>query len=204
MKSANNVYSPLKTALYHDIVPKLGGVDFLRKFIEEHDSIYGKLLQLYYQWHELRKKTDKSLVNFVKMIETQYDNPLSEQYHTLSLAGQLAASITRTNIRNTYSRYVVNSIEDNSAEVNGEKVDFLGLSKKFIQIDSFYKLWKTILKSKRIAMLNESFDYADQSLSIHLLLIMAFMSHLIKNKPVFIMVKIVPKNKKRFIKRFWF
>ncbi|TFF86810.1 MAG: hypothetical protein EU551_00490 [Promethearchaeota archaeon] len=193
----------LKAALLHDVIPKLGGIEFLEEYLNENNTIWGNLLHLHYQWHKLREKSDISLVKFVKKIEKEHDKTLSEYYYKLSLADQLAASLTRTNIRQTYSRYVINTDKGNSI-VKGEKIDFLGLSNQLINIESVFKLWKNIIKSRELAMLNEALYYGDQPLSTHLLLTMAFMSHLIRGKPAFVISNITPKNQKKFIEKYWY
>jgi hypothetical protein len=98
---------------------------------------------------------------------------------------------------------VVNNEKGNSI-VKGEKIDFLDLSNQIIGIESVFKLWKSIIRSRELAMLNEALDCGDQPLSTHLLLTMAFMSHLIRGKPAFIIAKITPKNQKKFIEKYWY
>ena len=155
------------------------------------------LLKLHYDWHELKKHQDIKLVDFVKEIEKNFDKQIATYYYKLSLADQLAASITRIHIKPTFSRYTI------KYDLN-DKFDFLSLSQRLINLDSVFKLWKIVINSPELNLLNESLEYGDQPLSTHLLLTMAFGSHFIRNKKAYILVKIFPQKLNSFIQGFWY
>lgn len=60
------------------------------------------------------------------------------------------------------------------------------------------------MKSPELGSLNEALAYGDQPLSTHLLLTLNFGAHLIRNKTAYIVAKVVPQSKKKFVKGFWY
>jgi len=46
--------------------------------------------------------------------------------------------------------------------------------------------------------------YGDQPLSTHLILSLNYGAHLIRGKPAYIVAKVVPHSKKKFLKGFWY
>ncbi|MHA1132620.1 MAG: hypothetical protein ACTSQQ_17675 [Candidatus Helarchaeota archaeon] len=80
-----------------------------------------------------------------------------------------------------------------------ERIDYLKFSREFLLIESPFKLWKAILKSPELALLNESLRYGDQPLSTHLILTLNFITHLIHGRPAYIVTKLVPTSEKKFI-----
>lgn len=105
--------------------------------------------------------------------------------------------MTRVKRVPTYSRYLVGHNINN-------KVDLLGLSRSLLTIESPYTLWKRILNSPELASLNEALAYGDQPLSTHLTLSLNFGAHLIRGKAAYIVAKVVPHSKKKFLKGFWY
>ncbi|MHA1131029.1 MAG: hypothetical protein ACTSQI_10475 [Candidatus Helarchaeota archaeon] len=63
---------------------------------------------------------------------------------------------------------------------------------------------KLIVKSPELASLNETLADGDQPLSTYLILSPNFGAHLFRDKPAYIVAKVVPHSKKQFMKRFWY
>jgi hypothetical protein len=187
----------LKAALLHDLIPKVGGIEFLNDYYETTHNLSTLLLKLHYEWHELRQTTIIRLNEFLRKIEAEYGSKIAAYYYKLALADQLAASMTRIKRVPTFSRYVI-------GHKFTEKVDLLGLTQSLLPLESPFKLWKFILKSPELAQLNESLAYGDQPLSTHLLLTLNFGSHLIRHKTAYVVVKLVPNDEKKFVQGFWY
>ncbi|MHA1649350.1 MAG: hypothetical protein ACTSYB_04070 [Candidatus Helarchaeota archaeon] len=187
----------LKAALLHDIVPKLGGITYLSENYEANPTLEGLLLKLHYEWHELRQKQTIKLKQFLDSIKNRYTTTVASYYYKLALADQLAASMTRIKRIPTFSRYLI-------THDFTKKIDLLKLSESLLSIDSPFKLWKLILQSPELTLLNESFYYGDQPLSTHLLLTLCFGVHLLRDKVPYVLARLVPHNKKKFIQGFWY
>ncbi|NVM55061.1 MAG: hypothetical protein HWN66_15250, partial [Candidatus Helarchaeota archaeon] len=187
----------LKAALLHDLIPKVGGIDFLNEYYDTERNLSCLLLKLHYNWHELRESTTITLREFLQRIKDRYDVRLASLYYRLALADQLAASMTRVKRVPTYSRYLI-------GHDMTEKIDLLGITQSLLPIESPFKLWKIILKSPELAMLNEALTYGDQPLSTHLLLTLNFGAYLIRHKVAYIIARLFPKSEKKFIDNFWY
>lgn len=137
------------------------------------------------------------MAEFLRRIKTNYNDEVSRFYYKLALADQLAASMTRVKRIPTFSRYLV-------GHDLREKIDLLRLTESLLPIESPFNLWKTVLKSRELAMLNESLIYGDQPLVTHLLLTLNFGTYLIRNKTAYVVGKVVPQSEKRFIQGFWY
>ena len=105
--------------------------------------------------------------------------------------------ITRVKVYPTYSRYIIGYDID-------DKVDYLDLSNSLLEIDSVFTLWKKIIDSRTLSMLNESFEYGDQPLSTHFLLSLAFVSYIISNTRGFIIAEITLDDEKPFLDQYWY
>jgi len=187
----------LKAAVLHDLIPKVGGIEFLNTYYETTHNLSALLLKLHYEWHELRQSSIISLNEFLRKIEALYGSKVAAYYYKLALADQLAASMTRIKRVPTFSRYVI-------GHKFSEKINLLGLTESLLPLESPFKLWKAILKSHELMQLNESLAYGDQWLSTHLLLTLNFGSYLIRNKTAYLMVKLVPRDEKKFLQEFWY
>ncbi len=187
----------LKAVLLHDLVPKVGGTEFLKEYNNTNQNLSGVLLTLHHHWHELRGAKTISLREFLQLVREQYGNRVATLYYKLALSDQLAASITRVRRIPTYSRYL-------AGHAMTEKINLLELPQSLLPIESPFKLWKLVMKSPELSILNESLKYGDQPLSTHLLLTLNFGAHLIRNKLAYIMARIVPRSEKKFIERFWY
>jgi hypothetical protein len=186
----------LKAALLHDIIPKIGGIDLLRDFLEKEENLSMILLKLHYDWHEIRKHEELKVSEFLEMIEKSYNKKIASFYNIIAVADQLAASLTRTNTVRTFSRYVAGHVAE-------DRFDFLTFSRSLLELKDLYTLWKKMIYSKKLAKLNESFEYGDQPLSTHLLLTMGFTTYLIRKKTAYIIAKIRPRNGKKFEQHYW-
>jgi len=105
--------------------------------------------------------------------------------------------MTRVKRVPTFSRYLI-------GHNLTQRINLYGLSQSLLTIESPFKLWKQILKSPELALLNESLAYGDQPLSTHLLLTLTFGGYLVRNKTAYIVAKVVPANEKQFIQGFWY
>ncbi len=187
----------LKATLLHDLIPKVGGIGFLQKDYDTTHSLSALLLKLHYEWHELRENTTIRLTEFLQRIEGEYGSTVARYYYKLSLADQLAASMTRIKKIPTFSRYLI-------GHDLTKKIDLLQLTQSLLAIESPFHLWKSILKSPELALLNESLAYGDQPLSTHLLLTLNFGSYLVRNKTAYVLAKIVPASEKAFLQGYWY
>ena len=187
----------LRAALLHDVIPKVGGTKYISEQYESNPTVGTLLLQLHDEWHELRQKQTIKLKQFLQSIEDRYNTSVAAYYYKLALADQLAASMTRVKRVPTFSRYVI-------GHNLTQKIDLLQLSSTLLSIDTPFKLWKFILKSPELAVLNESLDYGDQPLSTHLLLTLCFGIPLLRGKAPYVLAKLVPHRKKKFIQGFWY
>ncbi|NVM29409.1 MAG: hypothetical protein HWN65_11265 [Candidatus Helarchaeota archaeon] len=187
----------LKAALLHDLIPKVGGIDFLNEYYDTNHNLSGLLLKLHYEWHELRQKIPITLRQFLQQVKDQHGKKVSVYYYRLALADQLAAMLTRVKRVPTYSRYII-------GHGITEKVDLLGLSQSLLPIESPFRLWKSIMKSSELALLNEALAYGDQPLSTHLLLTLNFGSYLIREKTAYVLAKLMPRSEKKFLETFWY
>ncbi|TFG05771.1 MAG: hypothetical protein EU536_00930 [Promethearchaeota archaeon] len=115
----------------------------------------------------------------------------------MTLADQMAASLTRIKQVPTFSRYLI-------GQDFREKIDYLRFSREVLPIDSPFALWKRVLKSAELALLNESLKYGDQPLHTHLLLTLNFAVPLLQGTMGRLVAKLVPTKTKRFIDRFWY
>jgi hypothetical protein len=187
----------LKAVLLHDLVPKVGGIDLLKDYYKATPTLCGLLLKLHYEWHDLREKTEIRLTEFLRRIEKRHDTRVAGYYYKLALADQLAARMTRVKRVPTFSRYLI-------GHDFTQRIDLDGVTQSLLTIGSPFKLWKTILKSPDLALLNESLTYGDQPLSTHLLLALAFGGFLVRNKPAYVIAKVVPTREKQFLQGFWY
>ena len=187
----------LKAALLHDLIPKVGGIDFLNEYYEKKKTLSGLLLKLHYEWHELRQNGTIRLIEFLRRIEARHGSKVAKYYYKISLADQLAARLTRIKRVPTFSRYLIDYDLT-------EKIDLLEVSKSLLPVESPFKLWNLILKSPELANLNEALTYGDQPLSTHLILSMNFGGYLVRGKTAYILAKLVPKSEKKFIQGFWY
>jgi hypothetical protein len=187
----------LKAALLHDLIPKVGGIEYLNEYYDQTQNLSSLLIKLHYEWHELREKGKILLSEFLHQIRDRYGVIVENYYYNLALADQLAASFTRVKKIPTYSRYL-------AGHVITDKIDYLSFSREFLPIESPFKLWKAILKSSELALLNESLRYGDQPLSTHLLLTLNFTAQLIRGKTAYVVAKLVPTSQKKFIQGYWY
>ena len=80
-----------------------------------------------------------------------------------------------------------------------KRIDLYGVTQSLLTLGSPFQLWKAILRSPDLTLLNESLAYGDQPLSTHLLLTLAFGGYLIRGKPAYVIAKVVPTNEKQFL-----
>jgi len=78
------------------------------------------------------------------------------------------------------------------------------VTQSLLTLGSPFKLWKAILQSPDLALLNESLAYGDQPLSTHLLLTLVFGGYLVRGKPTYVIAKVVPTHEKQFLQGFWY
>ncbi len=187
----------LKATILHDLIPKVGGIDLLDEYYNINNNLSGLLLKLHYEWHTLREATTISLRAFLQRIKDQYGGKVSTLYYKMALADQMAARMTRVKRVPTYSRYLV-------GHDMTKKIDLLEITRSLLPIESPFRLWKLILRSPELALLNESLKYGDQPLSSHLLLSLSFGSHLICGKTAYVIARVIPKSEKKFIEKFWY
>ncbi|HUY00386.1 MAG TPA: hypothetical protein VMV49_12570 [Candidatus Deferrimicrobium sp.] len=187
----------LKAVLLHDLVPKVGGIEFLTEYYTKKQNLSGLLLKLHYNWHELRQKTTIRLSEFLHDIEVTHGNQVARWYYKLALADQLAAMLTRVKRVPTFSRYLV-------GHDYTQRIDLLGLTHSLLSIESPFKLWTIVIRSPELALLNEALAYGDQPLSTHLLLSLNFATYLMRDRTAFVLAKLVPQNEKTFIQGFWY
>jgi hypothetical protein len=187
----------LKAVLLHDLIPKVGGIDLLNDSYKATPTLSGLLLRLHYEWHDLREKTEIRLTEFLRRIEKRYDAKVAQYYYKLALADQLAAHMTRVKRVPTFSRYLI------GYDLT-RRIDLYRVTQSLLTLESPFKLWKSILRSPELALLNESLAYGDQPLSTHLLLTLAFGGYLVRSKPAYVIAKVVPTNEKQFLQGFWY
>jgi len=187
----------LKAVLLHDLIPKVGGIDLLNDAYTIAPTLSGLLLKLHYEWHDLREKTEIRLTEFLRRIETQHSAKVAEYYYKLALADQLAARMTRVKRVPTFSRYLI-------GHDLTKRIDLYGVTQSLLTLGSPFQLWKAILQSPDLALLNESLVYGDQPLSTHLLLTLSFGGYLVRGKPAYVIAKVVPTNEKQFLQGFWY
>ena len=187
----------LNAVLLHDLIPKVGGIELLNDYYETTPTLGGLLLKLHNEWHELREKTELRLTEFLRRIETQHGAKVAEYYYKLALADQLAAGMTRMKRVPTFSRYLI-------GHDLTQRIDLYRVTQSLLTLKSPFQLWKAILRSPDLALLNESLAYGDQPLSTHLLLTLAFGGYLVRGKPAYVIAKVVPTNVKQFLQGFWY